>query len=132
MVTKRDTPVIGGRKIGKVFDRRKSKGLDFIAKNLFFWCQARALVLEEEYRFHPERKWRFDWAFFIPLQGKEPLKVAIEFEGGTFQANTSHNSPRTMASDANKYNAAAGMGWIVLRFTALNYPTLLAELNKLI
>ena len=118
-------PETGGRKIGKVFDRRKSKGLDFIAKNLFYWCQERGIVLEEEYRFDKIRKWRFD--FCIPS-----LKIGIEYNGGVFDRNGSHTSVQKIAKDNEKLNAAAGQGWAVLRFDAINYPTLITELNKLV
>lgn len=124
VVVKRDTPTIGGRKVGKHFSR-KSKGLDFIAKNLFYWCQERSFVLEEEYKFHPERKFRFDFA--IPS-----LKIACEFDGGIFDRNGSHTSVKDIKRDADKKNSAAVMGWRVLTFNALNYTTLLTELNKLL
>lgn len=117
-------PPTGGRKVAKHFSR-KSKGLDFISWNLLYWCNEKLLILEEEYKFDPSRNWRFDFA--IPS-----IKVAIEFEGGIFTPGTSHNSPRTMTKDANKYNAAALLGWKVLRFTAINYKELITELNKVL
>jgi len=64
---------------------------------------------EREYRFHPERKWRFDFA--LPNQ-----KVAIEFEGGIFM-NGGHNRGIIYASNCEKYNAAVLLGWKVLRYT---------------
>lgn len=116
-------PIIGGKKVGKYF-KRKSAGMDFIAKNLFYWCQAKCLVLEEEYRFHVERKWRFDFA--IPA-----VMVAVEFNGGVFDRNGSHTSVQKIAKDNEKLNAASMLGWKVLRFTATDYKTLLTELNKI-
>lgn len=116
--------VIGGKKVGKHF-KRKSKGLDFIAKNLFFWCQQRALILEEEYRFDAVRKWRFDFA--VPV-----LMIAVEFNGGVFDRNGSHTSVYNVGKDNEKLNAASIQGWKVLRFTAVDYKDLLTELNKIV
>ena len=65
-----------------------------------------------EYRFNPKRKWRFDFAFIDPA-----IKLAIEIEGGTYKKSR-HTSARGFKADCEKYNQAALMGWIVLRFDA--------------
>ncbi|MEG0899040.1 MAG: hypothetical protein RSF40_04935 [Oscillospiraceae bacterium] len=62
-----------------------------------------------EFRFHPTRRWRFDFA--IP-----DLKIAIEQEGGLWVSGR-HNRAFSMINDMVKYNTAASMGWLVLRFT---------------
>ena len=62
-----------------------------------------------EYRFHPVRRWRFDFAY--PSQ-----KLAIEVEGGTW-TNGRHSRAKGFESDCEKYNTAQMMGWTVLRFT---------------
>lgn len=62
-----------------------------------------------EYKFHPTRKWRFDWCF-------ERASVAVEVEGGLW-VNGRHNRPAGYAADIEKYNAAAAMGWRVFRCT---------------
>lgn len=69
-----------------------------------------------EYRFHPTRKWLMDFAW--PRQ-----RVAVEIEGGTY-SNGRHTRGSGFAEDCMKYNAAALLGWTVLRFpgTALNDP----------
>ncbi len=66
---------------------------------------------EQEWIFHPSRKWRFDFAF-PHLQ--PPL--AIECEGGTW-AKSRHTTGKGFEGDLEKYNAAALLGWRVLRFT---------------
>ena len=54
------------------------------------------LETKREYRFHPTREWRFDFA--IPA-----VRVAIEVEGGVWKR------------DMEKYNEAAACGWLVIR-----------------
>lgn len=61
---------------------------------------------EFEYRFHSERKWRFDIAW--PL-----YPVAIEVQGGIFQHGR-HNRGATMLKEWEKLNEAAAMGWRIL------------------
>lgn len=63
-----------------------------------------------EYRFHPVRKWRFDWA--LPH-----VKIAFEYEGGVFTGGR-HGRGAGLSNDAEKYNTAQLMGWLVFRFTA--------------
>ena len=63
-----------------------------------------------EYRFHPTRKWRFDYA--LP-----DTKIAFEFEGGVFIQGR-HSRGTGLSEDAVKYNTAQLMGWRVFRFTA--------------
>lgn len=110
-----------GRIVAKHFKKR-SKALDWMGWNLLEWCKVKGLVLQEEYRFDEVKKWRFDWAI-------ESLKVAVEFEGGVFQENSGHKTAKHYTKDTNKYNRAAQLGWKVLRFTAVNYKSLIDELN---
>jgi len=62
-----------------------------------------------EYRFHPERRWRFDFCW--PQQ-----KVALEVEGGIW-TNGAHNRGQHFISDCDKYNNATLAGWKVFRVT---------------
>lgn len=62
-------------------------------------------VLEKEVRFHPNRKWRFDFAVVS-------IQVAIEIEGYGHQKHNRYNG------DIEKYNEAALMGWVVHRLTS--------------
>jgi len=57
--------------------------------------------------FHPKRKWRFDYAW--PNQ-----KVALEVEGGVWIQGR-HTRGSGFVKDMEKYNAAAMLGWRVLR-----------------
>ena len=63
----------------------------------------------KEYRFHPTRKWRFDYAFV-------EHKIAIEVDGGVW-INGRHNRASGYLKDLDKFNTATAMGWVVLKFT---------------
>lgn len=69
-----------------------------------------------EYRFHPTRRWRFDFAWVDPETGTGP-KVAAEIDGAVW-INGRHNRGAGIKSDADKYNEAQLRGWLVLRFTS--------------
>lgn len=66
--------------------------------------------VQREYKFHPERKWRFDFA--IPER-----KIAVEIEGGIWVQGR-HNSGAGMEKDMEKYNAAVDLGWKLYRFSS--------------
>lgn len=61
-----------------------------------------------EHQFHPERKWRFDFAF--PDQ-----KIAVEIEGGIFSQGR-HSRGIGFRKDCEKYNHASLLSWRVFRF----------------
>ena len=66
---------------------------------------------EREFRFHPTRRFRFDFAW--PLR-RRPL--AVEIEGGVRMMGR-HQRPGGFADDLVKYRAAMQLGWDVLRFS---------------
>lgn len=73
--------------------------------------QIRAVGLPEpvrEHRFHPVRKWRFDFAY-------PERKIGIEVEGGVWVKGR-HTRGSGFIEDCEKYNEAALLGWAVLRF----------------
>jgi very-short-patch-repair endonuclease len=74
--------------------------------------------VETEFRFHPVRRWRFDFA--VPK-----IRLAVEYNGhGGFVAaggKSRHGSIIGMTGDAEKMNAAVGQGWRVLQFTTLHF-----------
>lgn len=63
----------------------------------------------KEYKFHPIRKWRFDYA--IPEH-----KIALEVEGGVWTGGR-HTRAQGFLGDIEKYNTATLMGWRVFRTT---------------
>ncbi len=103
----------------------KRTGID--PKKVFAALLAQAKLPEpaEEYRFHGERRWRFDYAW-------PRWRVALEVEGGVFgftdpktgqrRTGGAHGSITGIKRDIEKYNYAAAMGWLVIRCV----PTTLA------
>jgi len=64
-----------------------------------------------EYKFHPVRKWRFDFAW-------PKIKLAVEIDGGTFAGQKmlgNHAIGKRYQEDCIKINAAQLDGWAVLR-----------------
>ncbi|MAF80093.1 hypothetical protein CL629_03385 [bacterium] len=62
-----------------------------------------------EYRFHPTRKWRFDFAWVEE-------KIAVEVEGGIWNSGR-HSRGYGMEADMEKYNEATSLGWKVFRIS---------------
>ena len=60
-----------------------------------------------EHRFHPTRKWRFDYAW-------EDHRIALEVEGGVWVGGR-HTSGAGFVKDMEKYNEAACLGWRIIR-----------------
>lgn len=73
------------------------------------WAELGGPDLEKEFRFHPTRRWRADYAH-------PESRLLIEIEGGTWTRGR-HVRPAGYAKDAEKYNAAALDGWCVVRLT---------------
>jgi very-short-patch-repair endonuclease len=63
-----------------------------------------------EYRFHPKRRWRFDFAWQL-------WKVAVEVDGGIYSRGR-HVRGSGFERDIEKRNAAVLAGWRVLHFTS--------------
>lgn len=78
-------------------------------KFLFLWRCLDGPELVREFRFHPTRKWRADFAHV-------ESRTLIEVEGGTWIAGR-HNRGSGFTKDAEKYLEAALGGWRVLRLT---------------
>ncbi len=69
------------------------------------------LSFTQEFRFHPTRRWRADFA----LPKEEPI-VLVEVEGGSWVSGR-HTRGVGFEADCMKYNAAVLLGYAVLRFT---------------
>ena len=87
-----------------------------------------------EHVFHPDRKWRFDYA--VPH-----LRLAVEYQGHGLMAGGKkgagkkhvggHASVDGLANDCEKLNAAQSLGWRVIKFTALHFSGLKRRKHKL-
>ena len=64
---------------------------------------------EGEYRFHPTRRWKIDWAW--PQE-----KIALEVEGAAWTQGR-HTRGSGFIKDMEKYNELAIMGWRLIRVT---------------
>ncbi|HAV5429455.1 TPA: DUF559 domain-containing protein [Acinetobacter baumannii] len=64
---------------------------------------------EQEYKFHPKRKWRADFL----ITG---TKILVEVEGGIWSGGR-HTRGKGYIGDMEKYNSAAMMGFTVIRFS---------------
>jgi hypothetical protein len=67
-----------------------------------------------EYKFHPSRKWRLDYAW-------PDLRCGVELHGGGYGR---HNTVTGLAGDLEKSNAAVALGWRVLGFSIIAMKTM--------
>jgi very-short-patch-repair endonuclease len=61
-----------------------------------------------EFKFHPTRKWRIDYAW-------PDVKLAVEIEGGAF-CRGRHTRGAGFVADLEKYDALTEAGWALLRY----------------
>lgn len=98
------TPVPCKKRAAKRPERAKTDAFCLICKSMF------KVEVVREYRFHPTRMWRFDYAIL------EPHKISIEVEGGIWgAAGSRHTHPAGFKADIEKYNQATLLGWRVFR-----------------
>ena len=74
-----------------------------------YWQAVNGPLLTTEHKFHPVRRWRFDFANI-------PAMVAIEVEGGQWSGGR-HTRGSGYSADCEKYNEAQLCGWVVFRLT---------------
>lgn len=109
--------------IGITMRHPHAKVSDLEARFLLAWRAAGfdRKLLTREYKFCGNRQWRFDFCHYT-------ARVAVELEGGTFGVGkpchvckrrqaAGHQTAAGMDANAEKYNAAAELGWLVLRYT---------------
>ena len=94
--------------------KRKKSGVGVTKRSegeqtLSLQLKALKIAFQEEYQFHPTRKWRSD--FYIT-----DTKLLIEVEGGIW-TNGRHTRGSGYLGDMEKYNEASKMGFTVLRFS---------------
>jgi very-short-patch-repair endonuclease len=81
------------------------------------------LEVVKEYKFHPLRKWRFDYAII-------ELKIAVEQEGAIW-TNGRHTRPAGFINDMEKYNTATALGWKVIRIATGDYSSALKYITMI-
>jgi very-short-patch-repair endonuclease len=80
--------------------------------------RAAAIPFEREYRFHPSRAWRFDFA--LPA-----ARLAIEVQGGVF-SNGRHARGAGITDECEKFAHAVIAGWRVMPVTGAQVKSGLA------
>ena len=101
----------GGRKTAtKRKNNIKGKRVESIGESTLA-NQLRALKIgfEQEFKFHPKRKWRADFHLV-------EKRILIEVEGGIW-SNGRHTRGKGYIGDMEKYNSATMMGYQVIRFS---------------
>ena len=63
-----------------------------------------------QYRFHPTRRWTFDFAW-------PDIKLAVEIHGGIWRPKGAHNTGTAIHRDCEKSREATKLGWRVLAYT---------------
>ncbi|MFH7767832.1 hypothetical protein [Acinetobacter sp. BSP-28] len=86
-------------------EKVQSEGEAKLARDL----KALKINFEQEFKFHPKRKWRADFH----LVGK---MILVEVEGGIWSGGR-HTRGKGYIGDMEKYNAAVMMGYQVIRFS---------------
>src|SRR2546425_6750400 len=91
--------------------RSKTHASRLETKFAFYWRALRGPELKKEFFFHPERKWRADFAHV-------ESRTLFEIEGGLYvDGGGRHNRAAGFIADAEKYLAAFLAGWNVVRIT---------------
>lgn len=91
------------------------------------WCRAHDLPdPEEEFRFHPTRRWRWDYCW-------PERMLAVEVDGGLFIQGR-HSQGAGRERDLEKHAEGIAMGWRVLVVSPrmVNDGRLLAWLERLL
>jgi hypothetical protein len=100
---------------------RRSK-YELIVKNRFE--RSKLPMPVEEYKFAEGRHWRFDFAY-------PKHKIAFECEGAIWTQGR-HTRGSGFLQDCYKYNAAALLGWRVLRYTPEMIDQIIPDITLLI
>lgn len=91
-------PNVKGEKVPNEFEAKLARELKTLK-----------IKFEQEFYFHPDRKWRADFHLI-------DKKILVEIEGGIWNGGR-HTRGKGYIGDMEKYNAATMMGFQVIRFS---------------
>ena len=91
-------PKVKGEKVQNEFEAKLARELKTLK-----------IKFEQEFYFHPDRKWRADFHLI-------DKKILVEVEGGIWSGGR-HTRGKGYLRDLEKYNAATMMGFQVIRFS---------------
>ena len=91
-------PKVKGEKVPNEFEAKLARELKTLK-----------IKFEQEFYFHPERKWRADFHLI-------DKKILVEVEGAIWSGGR-HTRGKGYIGDMEKYNAATMMGFQVIRFS---------------
>ena len=91
-------PKVKGEKVPNEFEAKLARELKTLK-----------IKFEQEFYFHPDRKWRADFHLI-------DKKILVEVEGGIWSGGR-HTRGKGYLRDLEKYNAATMMGFQVIRFS---------------
>jgi hypothetical protein len=99
--------------------RQSNREQEFLAH----WISLNGPRLIPQHRFHPTRRWAFDWAH-------PESRVAIEIHGGIWMHKSRHVSGSGFWGDRIKMNAALRLDWKVFELTSddLSDPRIYSEI----
>lgn len=78
---------------------------------LEIWQRLGGPVVTREWKFHPTRKWRFDFALL-------EKQIAFEVQGGLYDSDKGHRAFASVQRDYEKFNAAMILGWKVFQLSS--------------
>ncbi len=97
--------------------KKKSTAKDYMEQEL----KDSKLPYVRELRFSKKRRFRFDWAIQTVI-----CKIGIEYDG-IFAAKSRHTTVTGFSKDQEKTNLAQAEGWVVLRYSPLNYKNMMED-----
>ena len=105
----------------RICHRATTRSSRLEARFALYWSGLGGPELKREFVFHPERKWRADFAHL-------ESKTLLEIEGGVFiKGGGRHNRAAGFIADAEKYLEAFLAGWNVVRLTEAQITAPLIE-----
>jgi hypothetical protein len=99
---------------------------------LAFQLTAAGIPFEREVRFHPTRRWR--WDFVISPSVPPGHKLAVEVQGGLWMRRGGHTTGAGIGRDIEKHNFGVALSWVILYGTKANIESgeLLALIEEML